>query len=296
MSRFPNIGVSVKETFIQTNGVRLHGIQAGPNDGPLVIFLHGYPEFWYSWRHQIRYFAERGFHVLAPDQRGYHLSDKPRGLSAYRLDVLAADVIGLMDHFGREKAFVVGHDWGGVVAWWLGIQHPERLHKLAILNVPHPTVMRRHLRSNPRQRRRSRYVLFFQLPWLPEWSMRKNNWEMARKALLKTSLPGTFTEEDIQQYVQAWSQPGAATAMINWYRAALRRKPRPRRDSIRVPVPTLLIWGTQDRFLGQEMVQPSIELCDDGQVELIEEATHWVQQDVPEKVNQRLEAFFAAKR
>ncbi len=296
MSLSSVLGSSAREVFIPTNGIRLHCIDAGSEDGPLVIFLHGYPEFWYSWRHQIRYFAERGFRVLAPDQRGYNLSDKPRGLSAYRLDVLAADVIGLLDHLRREKAFVVGHDWGGVVAWWLGMQYPDRLHKLAILNVPHPTVMRQHLRRNPEQRRRSRYVFFFQLPWLPERSMRKNNWEMARKALLKTSLPGTFTEEDIQQYVQAWSQPGAATAMINWYRAALRRKPRPRRDSIRVPIPTLLIWGAQDRFLGQEMVQPSIELCDNGQVERIDEATHWVQQDMPDKVNRLLEAFFAGKR
>ncbi len=296
MSPLSVLGSFAREVFIPTNGIRLHCIDAGSEDGPLVIFLHGYPEFWYSWRHQIRYFAERGFRVLAPDQRGYNLSDKPRGLSAYRLDVLAADVIGLLDHLRREKAFVVGHDWGGVVAWWLGMQYPERLHKLAFLNMPHPTVMRQHLRHNPEQRRRSRYVFFFQLPWLPERSMRKNNWEMARKALLKTSLPGTFTEEDIQQYVQAWSQPGAATAMINWYRAALRRKSRPRRDSIRVPVPTLLIWGAQDRFLGQEMVQPSIELCDNGQVERIDEATHWVQQDVPDKVNRLLEAFFAGKR
>src|SRR4051794_28893294 len=148
-----------------TNGVMLHAVAAGPGDGPLVILLHGFPEFWYGWRHQIEPLAAAGFRVLVPDQRGYNLSDKPKKIPAYNLDVLARDVVGLIDDAGAARACVVGHDWGGAVAWWLGVKHPERLAKLALLNIPHPLVMRRALRRSSEQRRKSSYMFSFQLPW-----------------------------------------------------------------------------------------------------------------------------------
>ncbi|HEX9941624.1 MAG TPA: alpha/beta hydrolase [Thermoanaerobaculia bacterium] len=279
---------------IATNGVRLHAAEAGPESGPLLVLLHGFPEFWYGWRHQIGPLAAAGFHVLAPDQRGYNLSGKPRRVSAYNLDELALDVLGLIDGEGAAKAYVVGHDWGGVVAWWLGIKHPDRLERLALLNIPHPKVMRRTLLASSRQRRKSSYVFFFQLPWLPERAFRRDGFAYAARALQATSRPGTFADADLGRYREAWSQPGAVRSMIHWYRAALRSPPEwPRGSRVR-GVPTLLLWGAKDRFLGREMAQPSIDLCDDGRLEFFEEASHWIQHEEPERVNRRILEFFAA--
>jgi pimeloyl-ACP methyl ester carboxylesterase len=271
-------------------GVRLHVVEAGPEDGPLLILLHGFPEFWYGWRRQIGPLAAAGFRVQVPDQRGYNLSDKPRGVSSYNLDRLAEDVVGLIDAAGVAKARVVGHDWGGVVGWWLGIRHPQRLERLALLNIPHPVVMERSLRHSSVQRKKSRYMFLFQLPWLPERIFRRKGFAYAEKTLRVSSRPGTFSDEDVARYKEAWSQPGAVRSMLHWYRAALRARPR-RPKSPRVTVPTLLIWGTKDRFLGQEMAEASIALCDQGRLELIPEATHWVQLEEPERVNRLLVEF-----
>jgi len=277
---------------IATNGVRLHAVEAGPEGGPLLLLLHGFPELWYGWRKQIEPLAAAGFHVVVPDQRGYNSSDKPRRVSAYNLDTLALDVVGLIDEAGAGKACVVAHDWGGLVGWWLGVKHAERLERLALLNAPHPRVMRRALLSSPRQRRKSSYIFYFQLPWLPERTFRRNGFAYAAKALQRTSRPGTFSDADLDLYRQAWSQPGAVRSMIHWYRAALRSQPQ-RPASPRVRVPTLLLWGARDRFLGRELAQPSIDLCDDGRLEFFDEATHWIQHEEAERVNRRLLEFFA---
>jgi epoxide hydrolase 4 len=274
---------------IPVQGIDLHVVEAGPASGPLLILLHGFPESWRSWRQQIEPLAAAGFRVVAPDQRGYNLSDKPRGVAAYRLDRLAGDVAALIDEAGCERASIVGHDWGGAVAWWFAVTHPERLDRLALLNIPHPYVMRRHLLKSRAQRRKSWYIFFFQLPWLPELWLRRHSYAAATRALLATSRKGTFSAADLDLYREAWSQPGAVTGMINWYRAALRMPP-PRPASARVRAPTLLIWGTGDRFLGQEMAQPSIDLCDQGRLVLLD-ATHWVQHEEPAAVNQLLVEF-----
>jgi epoxide hydrolase 4 len=284
--------LALRHRTIATNGIHLHAVEAGPEGGPLLILLHGFPEFWYGWHRQIEPLAAAGFHVLAPDQRGYNRSDKPRKVSAYNLDTLARDVVGLIDEAGVGKARVVGHDWGGAVAWWLGIQHPERLEKLALLNIPHPVVMRRALRKNPVQRKKSSYMFFFQIPWLPERSFRAGNFAAGVKALRGSSRPGTFTDADLDLYREAWSQPGAVRSMIHWYRAALRSRPR-RPASPRVSVPTLLLWGAKDRFLGSELAQPSIDLCDHGRLEFFAEASHWIQHEEPERVNRELVGFFS---
>lgn len=282
--------MGMRHRTIFTNGIRLHAVEAGPEDGPL-IFLHGFPELWYGWRQQIAPFAEAGFRVLAPDQRGYNTSDKPKGVRAYGRDSLAGDVLGLINEAGREKAYVVGHDWGGIAAWWLGMKHPDRIERLAILNCPHPGVMKRHLLKNPRQLKRSWYMFFFQLPRLPEWTLRKDDYQNLVKTLRWTSRRGTFKDEDLRVYREAWAQPGALTAMLNWYRAGLRVRPE-RPPSPRVTVPTLLIWGTKDRALGEELAQPSIDLCDQGRLARIEEATHWLQHEEPERVNALIGDFF----
>lgn len=183
----------VEHRYVTSNGLRFHVATAGPSDGRLILLLHGFPEHWYGWRHQIDPLAEAGFSVWAPDQRGYNLSDKPQGIAAYALPELAADVVGLVRAAGRERAIVVGHDWGGIVAWHLAAIMPETLERAVILNVPHPAVMLRHLRRNTRQMLRSWYVGFFQVPWLPEaWLGFQCGWPLAR-ALRRTSRPGTFS-------------------------------------------------------------------------------------------------------
>lgn len=282
--------LQVEHAFVQTNGRTLHVVQAGPDDGPLLLFLHGFPEFWRGWRYQIPFFAEAGYRVWAPDQRGYNLSDKPRGVGAYRVEALARDVTGLIDAAGREQAYVVGHDWGAMVGWQLGMAHAERLRKLAILNVPHPAVFSRYLRRDPQQLRRSWYTIFFQAPWLPESLLRLADGALLARSLRMSSRRGTFSDADLAQYRRAWRRPGALTAMLNWYRAAVQTK-RETPQNMRVSVPTLLLWGVRDAFLSVEMAAPSARLCDDGRYTLLQEATHWLQHEMPDRVNELLHAF-----
>jgi pimeloyl-ACP methyl ester carboxylesterase len=276
---------------ITANGINLHVVQDGPSAGRLVILLHGFPEFWYGWRRQIPFLASAGYRVWAPDQRGYNLSEKPSGIAAYSLDELAADVTRLMDAAGQDKAFLVGHDWGAAVAWWIASKYPERLAKLVIINVPHGAILMKHLRHNIAQIRKSWYMFLFQLPYFPEILIPLHNWHLFTRALKNSSRPGTFTNDDLDIYRYAWSQPKALTSMLNWYRSVMQMPPKPP-DSLRIVVSTLLIWGAQDQFLGRELAQPSIDLCDDGRLVYIEEASHWVQHEEAKKVNQLIDAFF----
>jgi pimeloyl-ACP methyl ester carboxylesterase len=273
------------------NGVDLHVVEAGPEDGPLVVLLHGFPDFWWGWRHQIEPLVEQGFFVVLPDQRGYNLSDKPLGVDAYAVDVLAADVIGLADTYGRFAFRLVGHDWGGIVAWWTAVRFPARVERLVILNAPHPDVWNLVGRRRFRQALRSAYVGFFQFPRLPEALLKAGNFALLRLSLTRTSRPSAFTPADIARYVQAWAQPGALTAMINYYRA-LRNKPigPPRR----VRSATLVIWGTRDMFLEQAVAQASLDLCDRGESLFLNTATHWVQLEEPKTVNAAAIRFFKA--
>jgi pimeloyl-ACP methyl ester carboxylesterase len=285
-------GPAWRERFVDADGVSLHVVEAGPADGPLVVLLHGFPEFWYGWRHQIEPLAAAGYRVLVPDQRGYNTSDKPRRVADYRIERLARDVLALIDNAGRDVATVVGHDWGAAVAWWLGSHHPERLERLGILNVPHPFVMRRHLLTNPRQIRRSWYIFFFQVPFLAEAWLRRRNGRMAERILLATSRAGAFGDEDIARYREAWARPQAMRSMVNWYRAAIRGAARPFGPT-RVPIETLIIWGSRDAALGREMVAPSLELCDRGRAVFFENASHWVQHEEAESVTRLLKRFLA---
>ena len=282
--------MELEHSFIETNGIRLHVVQAGPKSGIPVVLLHGFPEFWYGWRHQIPALVEAGCRVIVPDQRGYNLSDKPLGAKHYRVDELVKDVIGVIDALGYEKVNLVGHDWGAVVAWTLAIKYPQRLHKLSIMNVPHPAVMKRFLTRDLEQLRRSWYVFFFQLPWLPEAGMRAENWRGAERALRGSGKLHTFTKEDVVKYKEAWSQPGAMTAMVNWYRAVIRHQPLMPQD-VRVKVRTLMMWGMKDMALTHRMARPSMDYVDDGNLILFPEATHWVQHDAAEEVNHYLGDF-----
>lgn len=270
-------------------GVRLHYVEAG--EGPLVVMLHGFPEFWYSWRHQIPAIAAAGYRVVAPDMRGYNLSSKPQSVQEYETAKLAGDIAGLILSLGEDKAFVVGHDWGAIVAYTVAMRHPELVERLAILNVPHPARMMEGLRS-PKQLRKSWYMFFFQIPKLPEHLIARDDFSFAKRSLRADS-KGAFSDEDLERYVEAWSQPGALTGMINYYRATMRRSPKKTMSSMRpIEAKTLVIWGMRDRHIGSELAEPPKEWVPDVRVERIEEATHWVQHDASERVNELLVGFF----
>lgn len=277
---------------LRTNGVALGAVAAGPADGKLVILLHGFPDFWWGWRRQIGPLAAAGLQVLAPDQRGYNLSDKPEGRAAYRLDALADDVLGLASVLDRERFAVVGHDWGAVVAWHLAARHPERIERAAVLNGPHPATMRDYARAHLGQVAKSWYVGFFQAPALPELALAAGDYALPRRALDATARPGTaLTAEDAGRYRAAWAQPGALTAMLNWYRA-LPLGPG-RASAGRVSVPVRMIWGDRDAYLERGLVEAALALCDRGEAFHLPEATHWVQHDEPDQVNQLLIEFLA---
>jgi epoxide hydrolase 4 len=282
--------MELEHNTIETNGIRLHVVQAGPKSGVPVVLLHGFPEFWYGWRKQIPALVEAGCRVIVPDQRGYNLSDKPKGVKNYSVDILVEDIIGLIDALGYEKVNLVGHDWGAIVAWALAIKHPERLHKLSIMNVPHPAVMKRFLQRDLEQMRRSWYAMFFQLPWLPELALSVSDWRAAVGALRESDESLSFTNEDIEKYKEAWSQPDAMTSMLNWYRAAVRARGESSSDK-QVKVPTLMMWGIKDTALTHRMARPSMDYVDEGNLILFPEATHWVQHDAADEVNHYLVDF-----
>ena len=276
--------------FIQSGCVKLHAVAAGPKDGSVVVLLHGFPEFWYGWRKQIDPLAAAGFRVIVPDQRGYNLSSKPRGAPSYALTELVSDVIAIADQLGQEKIFLAGHDWGAAVAWSTALLHPERIAKLVIVNVPHPSVMRRFLNTRLKQMLRSWYIFFFQIPWLPEILFSALDFRMGTRALCGSSRPGTFSKEDLAQYRAAWSQPGALTAMINWYRAAVRYRTKFPDRTVRVP--TRILWGECDNFLMSEMARESLRYCAQGELFPFPDATHWLQHEESERVSQLLMEFF----
>ena len=282
--------MELEHSYIETNGIRLHVVQAGPKSGTPVVLLHGFPETWRCWIRQLPALAQAGCRVIIPDQRGYNLSDKPSGIKNYRVEELSRDILGLIDALEYEKVNLIGHDWGAAVAWSLGIQHPERLHRLGILNVPHPAVMKQFLRRDLEQLRRSWYIFFFQLPWIPEAALRAQRWHRMIRALRDSGKENTFTDEDIENYQAAWSQPGAVTAMINWYRAAARYQIHSSEDTC-VKVPTLMLWGMKDFALSHRMARPSIDYCQEGRLLFFPEATHWVQRDEAEEVNRHLLEF-----
>lgn len=279
------------DTLVFQNGnVTLQAVANGPKDGPVVVLLHGFPEFWYGWHKQIEPLAAAGFRVIVPDQRGYNLSSKPSGVASYALTELVSDVIAIADQLGQQRIFLAGHDWGAAVAWSAALLHPQRIAKLAVLNVPHPSVMRRYLMMQPRQMLRSWYMLFFQLPWLPETLFSAFNFRIGARSLLRSSRPGTFTADDLVHYRTAWSQPGAMTAMINWYRALFRFRARFSDSTVRVP--TRILWGERDAFLLTEMAHESLRYCSDAELFTFAGATHWLQHEEPARVSELLIAFF----
>lgn len=289
------MSLNVRQTedgFVYVNGVNLHYVRQG--EGPLVILLHGFPEFWYSWRHQLPYLSSR-FCALAPDMRGYNLSDKPRGVSAYFMDELMGDVKGLIKAFGEEKAIIIAHDWGGVIAWNLVAYFPDVVERLVVLNAPHPVAFVRELRRNPKQRKSSRYVFMFQVPWLPEWYVRRGDFRMLDRVFSGwVRRKESFTPEDVRKFKDAMGQAGCLTAAINYYRAGLRDLSGFKRlkHFPKIDVPTLIIWGDRDRALTNELtydLEPYFSVK--PQVRYVHDCSHWVQQEQPQVVNEMLGAF-----
>jgi pimeloyl-ACP methyl ester carboxylesterase len=263
--------------------VTLHVAEAGPEDGRPVVLLHGFPEFWYGWRHQIDALAAAGYRVVAPDQRGYNLSDKPAGAAAYDIDSLARDVVGLADAIGEERLLLVGHDWGASVGWRVASHFPGRVEKFVALAAPHPAVWFKAMRDNRAQRKKSRYVGVLRLPVLPEFLMQQGNFKALATALREAKRPEAFSDSDIERYRAAWSEPGALTAMINWYRAPQAKDWRAGEIG-RIKTPILILWGEQDKYGVPELAEESARLCESATLVRLD-ATHWVQHDEPERVS-----------
>ena len=268
------------DRYVQIGDITLHLIEAG--SGPAVLLLHGFPEFWYSWRKQIPALADAGYRVIAPDLRGYNESSKPHGVEAYKLTEVVRDVAGLID----EPCAVVGHDWGGAVAWLLAMTRPELVSKLVILNSPHPVPFARELRHSREQKVRASYQLLFQPPWLPELFLRMFLGTMMRRM-------GRFTADEVRVYAEAWRQPGARTGMANYYRA-LRRYRRELRPLVRpIAVPTLMIWGERDPVFTRASTENFSDYVPNLRIERIASAGHFVQTDAAERVNELLIEFLA---
>lgn len=264
------------------NGVTLNVAEAGPESGPLVVLLHGFPEFWFEWREQIAPLVEAGYHLVMPDQRGYNLSDKPDGVTNYDVDKLSDDVLALAAHYTNEPFRLVGHDWGALTAWWTATRHPEKLRVLCVLNCPHPAIWTDAMKNDPAQRRASWYVRVFALPWLPEFLLSNRNYRGLVGAI--RGAKRAVSDDDVEIYRQAWRQPGALTAMLNWYRAVLRRQfDRVAQGSIALPVH--IIWGQQDIAALPALAEASKALCSNAKLTFLPDASHWVAHDEPRRVS-----------
>ena len=279
-----------ESTQVVVNGLSLHVVEAGPAEGPLLILLHGFPEFWWGWRHQIAPLAESGYHVLAPDLRGYNLSDAPQQISSYILDILVTDVIALADHYKAERFYLVGHDWGGIVAWGVAANHANRLERLVVMDAPHPDLWTEDLLKHPTQALRSTYVALFQLPWLPEQVLGALDFAALRSMVEASARQDAFKPGEIERYAKAWAQTGSLTAMLNYYRA-LRKRKKPDLPA-RILCPTLVLWGEKDSFLEHHVAKASLDLWSNGQLFIVKNATHWLHLEEPAVVNSKIIEFF----
>jgi epoxide hydrolase 4 len=280
----------VENRTVEANGLRFHLREAGQLDDRTVLLLHGFPEFSYAWEGIGAKLAAKGYRVWIPDQRGYNLTDKPRNVHNYNSEVLARDILSIIDATGCRKIDLVAHDWGGHVAWWTAVRYPQRIRRLIVMNCAHPRVMFRNVLTNPHQTFKSWYAFALQIPWIPEWILSRNRFSVMRRFIRWDGENGPMTEADSERYIEAWSRPRAFTSMINWYRSAFRTLPLTL-DETQVHVPTLLIWGEKDQFLYRGLAQQSIDCCDDGRVVYLPDASHWVHHERPSKVSRLIEEF-----
>ncbi len=277
------------------NGLRMRIARAG--SGPLMVMLHGFPECWYSWRHQLRAFAPN-FTCVAPEMRGYGETDAPVGVANYKGELLVDDVAGLIATLGYQRAIVVGHDWGGGIAWSTALMRPDVVERLIVMNCPHPAVFMKHLRSDPWQLMRSWYMFFFQLPWLPEMILRAGDFAILRRGMRDSAVnKEAFSDADFEYFRKAFDNPYSVSAAINYYRAMFREGLRggaPPWAGRKIAAPTILIWGEQDVALRKELTYGMDDLFSGAfTLRYIPDSGHWVQQERPELVNQHMREFLA---
>jgi len=279
---------NLQHAFAQVNGIRLHYVTAG--EGPLLLLLHGFPEFWYGWKNQIPALSKH-FRVVAPDLRGYNESDKPKRVKDYAAEVVARDMQELIVSLGEKKAHIIGHDWGGGVAWTMTQHFPECINKLVVLNCPLPQVLLRNFFTNLRQLKKSWYMFFFQLPRLPEKYIGRDLHTFFYRGLRGWAHnKSAFSKEDIEEYVKAFQQPGAITGAVNYYRAAFRGGLKSENRKIKsIEADTLLIWGEDDQALGKELTYGMEKYFKNHfEIKYIGNCSHWVQHEYPEVVNKQI--------
>ena len=272
--------MSVQRRFVDSSGVNIHCHLRGA--GRAVVFLHGFPDLGMSWRHQARAIADAGFLAVCPDLRGYGASDRPARVGDYALTKISDDIVRVIEAVSVSPVVLVGHDWGGVIAWYVAMHHPERLRHLVVLNAPHPAAYRRELGRFSSQILRSWYAAFFQLPALPEAVLRFRSMSLLDRAWRS----GPARDEETRAlYHQAFGQEGAITAALNYYRAAIRF-PNPHMK--RVTVPVSVLWGDRDPYLVPRLAEGLERGVDVVDVEHFPGAGHWLHHDEPEGVNRRL--------
>jgi len=279
-----------KHEDVDVGSVRLHLVRAGA--GRPVILLHGFPDFWLSWRYQIAALSAAGFEAIAPDLRGYNTSEKPAGVAAYDVDLLVADIVGLADRLCGGRALLVAHDWGGIVAWYAAMQHPERFEKLVVINSPHPAAFARDFWRSE-QFLRSFYMFLFQIPRLPEALIRARNFRSLER-LYAREVAGrdAFAHGEVELYKRALGQPGALTSALNFYRAAFRRARRTRGSDVApIRIPTLLLWGDRDPHLRRSLASGLEQWVPDITVRHSPSSGHWLQLDEPDFVSRELIQF-----
>jgi pimeloyl-ACP methyl ester carboxylesterase len=266
--------------------VTLHYVEEG--EGPLIVLLHGFPEFWYSWRKQIPALVAAGFRVIAPDLRGYNDSTKPTDFHAYNVLNVARDIAALIVQSGDSPCTVIGHDWGGVTAWFLAMVHPDVVARLIVLNAPHPVPFSRELRRSSEQKLRSAYQLFFAMPLLPRLALR-----FLLPPLMKKM--ARLDDEELAEYRKVWSKPRALQSMLDYYRAMKRHRAELRGVIKRIDVPTMLIWGEPDAVFIRASSENFAEWVPDLRVERLPGTGHFVQSLAPEAVNERLVSFLVVR-
>jgi len=290
----------LQSQYARVNGIRLHYVSAG--QGPLIMFVHGFPEFWYGWEKQLVAFG-RDYQAVAPDMRGFNLSSKPSEIEQYHVNDLIEDLRALAEHLGHEKFIMVAHDWGGAVAWSAALRQPEMLEKLIIINSPHPAVFARELLHNPEQQKASQYMLMLRSAGA-ERTLSENNFAALMAVLVQFGSKWEMPEETRSKYIQAWSQPGALTGSLNYYRASPLYPPTSKtdedqmkgilnlpREMFAVKVPTLVIWGEQDQALLTGNLDGLAEYVESLTVKRIADGTHWVIHEQPELINSLIRNF-----
>jgi len=289
----------LRHEYAELNGIRMHYVTAGA--GELLMFVHGFPEFWYAWKEQLLEFG-RDYQAAAPDMRGYNLSEKPAGVDPYQMKFLCEDLRCLAEHLGHDRFVLVGHDWGGAIAWAFAQSYPGYLEKLVIINAPHPAVFERELRDNPAQQKASEYMLMFRSPQA-EQTLSANRYDLLYQGVLSEGVKnGYFTEADCKAYREAWSQPGALTGGLNYYRAAHIGPPTPEGGpakgkfiddlpDLSVKIPTLVIWGERDPYLLTGNLEGLEEWVPDLTIKRIPEGSHWVVHEKPALINNLIRSF-----